>query len=101
MINTEEECVDDNGQHDNIFKRLRLDNLEALQPETIDWFNWNNLWLCMDKKSLNLNPFLLFFSEIISTLSLLDFLIELLDNNGYKQVHDEERSEENVQNEED
>ena len=55
----------------------------------------------MNKKSLNLDPFLLFFSEIISTLSLLDFLIELLDNNGYKQVHDEERSEENVQNEKD
>ena len=55
----------------------------------------------MNKKSLNLDPFLLFFSEIISTLSLLNFLVELFNNNGYEQIHNKERSEENVQNEKD
>jgi|APSaa5957512535_1039671.scaffolds.fasta_scaffold19853_6 hypothetical protein len=49
----------------------------------------------MDQKPLDLYPFLLFFSEIVCTLSLLNFFIEFVDNNGDEQVHDEESGQEN------
>jgi len=35
----------------------------------------------------------------VSSLSLLNFFIELIDNNGYKQVHNEECRQENIDDE--
>ena len=49
----------------------------------------------MHQQSLDLDPFFLFLSEVVSSLSLLDFFVELIDDNGNEQVHDEEGGQEN------
>tara|TARA_B110001450_G_C17618459_1_gene480209 strand:+ start:1187 stop:1522 length:336 start_codon:yes stop_codon:yes gene_type:complete len=74
---------------------LRLNNFEALESQTVNWLNWNNLWVGVHKQSLDLYPFFLFFSEVMSSLPLLDFFIELINNNGNKQVHNKESGQEN------
>jgi len=50
----------------------------------------------VNEKPLDLDPFLLLICEIVGPLSLLDFVIELINNNGNKQIHDEECGEEDV-----
>ena len=50
----------------------------------------------MNKKSLDLHPFLLLICEIVRTLPLLDFIIELINNNRNKQIHNEECRKEDV-----
>ena len=97
MIDTQEQRVNNNSCHNKIFKCLRLDNLETLHSEAIDRFDWNNFRISLKKYSLNLDPFLLFITEIVSTLSLLDLLVKLIDNNRDEQIHDKECCDENVQ----
>lgn len=98
VVNTKEQSVDDDGEHDQVLKGLRLYNSEALQSEAIDWFDRNNFWVGMHQKSLNFDPFLLLIAEVIRALSFLDLLIELVNDNGDEQIHDEERRYENVDN---
>ena len=98
IVNTQEKSINYDSEHNQILKSLGLYNSEALQSEAVDWFNWNNLGICMHKKSLNLYPFFLFITKIITTLSLLDLLIELVYDNRNKQVHNEESRYENVNN---
>jgi hypothetical protein len=95
VIDTQEHGVDHNSSHDKIFECLRLNNFEALKSQTVNWLNWNNLWVGVHQQSLDLDPFFLFFSKVMSSLSLLDFFIELINNNGNKQVHDKECGQEN------
>ena len=90
VINTQEECVYENGNHNEVLKSLRLNSSEALQSEAINRLYWYDLWVRVYKKSLNLYPFFLFVREVITTLSFFDLLVELVNNNRNKQVHDEE-----------
>jgi hypothetical protein len=76
-----------------------LNNLEALQPETVDRLHWNDLWIGVNQQSLNLHPFFLLVCKVVSTLSFLDFFIEFVHNDRDEQVHDEESGEENVNDE--
>jgi hypothetical protein len=50
------------------------------------------------QKSLDFDPFFLFFSKVVSTLSLFNFFVELVNDNGDEQVHDEEGRQENEDN---
>lgn len=52
----------------------------------------------MYKQPLDLDPFFLLVTEIVTALSFFDLLIELVDNNRDEQVHDKESSHENVHN---
>jgi hypothetical protein len=52
----------------------------------------------MHQESLNFNPFFLLISEVVSSLSLFDLLVELINDNRNEKIHDEECGEENVQN---
>jgi len=47
VIDTQEHSVDHNSSHDEIFKSLRLNNFKALESQTVDRLNRNNLWVCM------------------------------------------------------
>lgn len=99
VIDAEEKGVDHDCQHNNVLEGLRLYYFEALKSETIDWLHWNDLWVGMYQKSLNFDPFLLLFCEIMCTLSFLDFFVKLVDNDRNEQVHDKECGEENIDNE--
>jgi hypothetical protein len=101
VIDTQENCVHDNGCHNNVLESLRLHHFEALESEAVDWLYRNNLWICVHKQSLNFDPFLLLIGKVVGTLSLLDFFVELIDDNGNEQVHDEEGGEENEEDEDD
>jgi len=76
-----------------------LDNFEALQSQAIYGLYRNDLRICMNEKSLNFDPFFLFFSKVKSTLSFLNFLIEFVYNNRNEQVHDEECCQEDEHDE--
>lgn len=95
MIDAQEHGVDNNGGHDEILKDIALHNSEALKSETINRLYRNNLRISMNQKSLDLDPLLLLFGEVMSALSLLNLLIKFIDNDGYEQIHDEEGSQEN------
>ena len=43
IVNAQEDGVDHNSSHNEIFKGLRLNNFEALQTKAVDWFNRDNL----------------------------------------------------------
>jgi len=95
MIDAQEHRIHHNGCHDEVLKYLRLHNAEVLESEAIDGLNWDNFRVGVNEESLNLDPFLLLFSEVVSSLSLFDFFIELVNNDGNEEVHDEEGSQEN------
>jgi len=76
-----------------------LHDFEALKSETVDWFNWNNFRVRMNKKSLDLNPLFLLFCEIMRSLSLFNFTYEFINDNRNEQIHDEESSDENIDDE--
>ena len=101
VIDTQEDCVDDNGSHDNIFEGLRLYYFEALESEAVNWLYWNNFRVGVNKQSLNFDPLFLLIGKIVCTLSLLNFLVEFIDDNGNEQVHDEEGGEENEEDKDD
>ena len=76
-----------------------MHNLETLQTETIDGLDWDDLWVGMDKESLYLDPLLLLFCEVVSALTHLDFSYEFINDNRDEKIHDEERGQENVDDE--
>ena len=53
----------------------------------------------MYKESLDLDPLLLLITEIVRSLSLLNLLVEFIDDNRNEQVHNEEGRHENVHDE--
>jgi len=53
----------------------------------------------MNKKSLYFNPFFLFFSKIVRTLSFFNLSYKFIHNNRYEQIHDEESCDKNVYDE--
>ena len=71
-----------------------MDHLEALKSEAIDGLDRNDLRIGVHQQSLDLDPLLLLLCEVMGSLSLLDFFIELVDDNGNEEIHDEEGSQE-------
>ena len=53
----------------------------------------------MNKKSLDLDPLFLLFCEIMRSLSLFNFTYEFINDNRDEQIHDEESSDENIDDE--
>lgn len=98
VIDAQENGVDNNTSHNEVFKSLGLNDFKALKSQTVNWFYWNNLWIRVYQKSLDFDPFFLFFSKVMSTLSLFNFFVKLVYNNGNEQVHNEESSQENEDN---
>jgi hypothetical protein len=49
VIDTKEECIDNNGEHDEVLEGLRLHYTETLESEAVNWLDWNNLGVCMYK----------------------------------------------------
>ena len=96
VVNTEEESIDNNGKHDNVLKCLRLHYSKTLKSETIYWLNWNDFCVGVYEKSLNFDPLLLLMTKIIRSLPLLNLLIEFINDDRDKQVHDKECRHENV-----
>lgn len=84
VVDTQENCVDNNSCHYYVLESLGLHDFEALQSETVDWFHRNDLRICVHKQSLNFHPFLLLFCEVVCTLSFLDLFVELINNNRNK-----------------
>ena len=52
----------------------------------------------MNKEPLDLDPLLLLLSKVVRALPLLDLVVELVNDNRDEQVHNEESSEEDVDN---
>tara|TARA_B110000285_G_scaffold88423_1_gene101357 strand:+ start:168 stop:497 length:330 start_codon:yes stop_codon:yes gene_type:complete len=73
-----------------------LDNFEALQSQTVDWLNRDDLWIRVHQEPLDFNPFFLLIREVVGSLSLLNLLIELVNDNRDEQIHDEKSGEEDV-----
>lgn len=96
VINTQEHSVNDNSKHHKILEGLRLYYSETLKPKTIDRLHWNNFWISVHQESLYFDPLLLLVAEVITSLPLLNLLVEFINDNRNKQVHDEESCHENV-----
>lgn len=97
VVNTEKESIDNNRKHDNVLKCLRLHYSKTLESETIYWLNWNDFCVGVYEQSLNFDPLLLLMTKIIRSLPLLNLLIEFIDDDRDKQIHDKECRHENVE----
>jgi hypothetical protein len=76
-----------------------LHDLKALQSEAVNGLDRDDLWVSVYKKSLDLNPLFLLIGKVVRTLSLFNFFVELVYNNGDEQIHNEECGEENENDE--
>jgi len=72
-----------------------LHQFKACQSETVGRNNWDDLWVESDEESLDLNPFLLLLSKVVTPCPLFDFFIELFNDDRNEEIHDEEAGKEN------
>jgi hypothetical protein len=99
VVDAQEDSIDQNSTHDGVVEQLRLDHLKDMKSEIVYRLNWNDLWRSEDQQSLDLDPLLLLFREIVRALPLLDFLVELVNNDRNEEVHNEETCQEDEDDE--
>ena len=96
VVDKQEARVDHNSGHNDIFKRDTLHNSEAVATEAVDGDDGDDLWVRVHKQALDLDPLFLLLREVLLALSLLQLVIELVNDDRYEQVHDEERGHEDI-----
>ena len=90
MFDGEENGVDNNGDHYEIFKQRGLDDFEAVAAQTVDRADRDLLRVRVHEQALDLDPFLLLVGEVLLALALLELFVEFVNNDGNEQVHYEE-----------
>ena len=80
VVNAKTQGIDEDCSQYQVFEHVSLHQFKACQSETVGRNNWDDLWVESDEESLDLNPFLLLLSKVVTPCPLFDFFIELFND---------------------